>query len=469
MKHTPDDKPTLILGAGLTGLSAAYVLHRNNVPVQVLESEAFVGGASRTIAHDRFRFDLGGHRLYTKSRAVLDLVNGLIGDELLTVRRRSRVYMNGRFVNYPLTFFNALSALGPMSSLAVAASYGVECVKRSLRERPAGSFEEWVVTRFGRKLYEIYFRPYSEKVWGVPCSELRADFAAQRIKGLSFREAVRNMIAPNRHAPATLASRFTYPRLGFGRIPEALANALPPAAVKLNASVIRVEHDRGRVTGVAWRTQEGEHLSECTNVISTIPISDLAAKLSPAPPDAVLDAAAGLRFRDLVIVFLMLDREQVTPDHWIYFASEDVFFGRMHEPKNWSADMAPPDKTSLVVEIFCFEGEPVWLEPDDAIARRVAERLEKLGMIRQSEMTAARVIRLKNAYPLYCGDYRERLDTIMQFLGSLKNLQTAGRNGRFCYTSADLCMDMGIKAARNLLGETHDLQEIGAGREYAES
>ena len=462
------EKPVAVIGAGVTGLAAAYVLHDNGVPVEVLEAEKVVGGASMTVQFNGFRFDLGGHRFYTRNQPVLDLVRELLGDELLTVPRQSRIYMGGKLVDYPLTFFNALAALGPVNSLGVGVSYAWQKMKGLFRSRPEKTFEDWVVSRFGRQLYNIYFKPYSEKVWGVPCAELTADFAEQRIRGLSFREAVRNMLFKKKDKPATLVSQFIYPRLGFGRIPESMAERLSEDAVKLESPVTRLEHDGKSVTAVVCRKNEGETRMTPGHVISTIAVTDLIRRLSPAAPNEVVEAAEGLRYRDMVIVFLTLNRKQVTPDQWIYFSSDDVFFGRMHEPKNWSRAMSPEDKTSLVVEIFCYEGEPVWNESDESATRHVVRRLAELGMIEEREVESAKVIRLKKAYPLYVGDYLARLDTVMGYLKRFENLQTVGRNGLFRYTSGDYYIEMGMKAAENVLGHNHEIDQIGTAREYAE-
>jgi len=460
---------TAILGAGLTGLTAAYVLQRRGVSVQVLEADRVLGGASRTVPYDGFRFDLGGHRFYTKNQRVLDLVRELLRDELITVERVSRIYLDGKFVDYPLSFFSALSGLGAGRSLAVAGSYAAQKMRGLVRKNPESTFEQWVVNRFGRRLYEIYFKPYSEKVWGIPCSELGADFAAQRIKGMSFRAALRSMLLPKKDAPATLASRFVYPRLGFGRIPEQMAAALPASALHLSSPVVRVEHDGRRVTAAICRSEGGETRFEADNFINTIPVNEFVHALSPAPPPVVLDAADGLRYRAIVIAFLTLDREQVTPDHWIYFSSGDVFFGRMHEPKNWSVAMAPQGRTSLVVEVFCFETDPAWTEPEQALLKRVAKRLAELKLIEEKQVSGGCIVRLPKAYPLYVNDYQRRMNTILDFLRQFGNLQSAGRNGLFRYTSGDWYIDMGIKAAENLLGEHHDLMSVGAAQEYAES
>ncbi len=469
MSAKESSKPTAILGAGLTGLTAAYILQKHDVPVQVLEADRDLGGASRTVRYDGFRFDLGGHRFYTKNQPVLDLVNELLGAEMITVERISRIYLDGKFVDYPLSFFSALAGLGAFRSLAVAGSYAAQKARGLVRKSPENTFEQWVVNRFGRRLYEIYFKPYSEKVWGIPCSELGADFAAQRIKGMSFRAALRSMLLPSKNAPATLASRFIYPRLGFGRIPEQMAAALPAGALRLNSPVVRVEHDGRRITAAICKSEGREMRFEAENFINTIPINEFVHALSPAAPPAVLDAADGLRYRAIVIAFLTLDREQVTPDHWIYFSSGDVFFGRMHEPKNWSAAMAPAGRTSLVVEVFCFETDPVWAEPQEVLLKRVAKRLAELKLIEEKQLSGGCVVRLPKAYPLYVNDYRRRMDTILGYLRQFGNLQCAGRNGLFRYTSGDWYIDMGIKAAENLLGRQHDLMAVGSAQEYAES
>lgn len=458
---------TAILGAGLTGLTAAHTLSKRGVPVRVLEANKWIGGASRTVRHGDFRFDLGGHRLYTRNQQVLDLLDRLLGDELLTVPRLSRIFLHGKFTSYPLTFFSALSALGPLESVGVAASYAIERGKRLFGNPKEETFEDWVVSRFGRRLYEIYFKPYSEKVWGVPCDELGADFAAERIKGLSLREAVKNMFF-RKNAPETLASRFLYPARGFGRICEAMADTLPDGSIELNSPVAEVRHDGHRVREVVCRNGEREQTVEVENAVSTIPVTELVGALRPAPPPEVIEAAQGLRFRDLVVVFLTLDRPQVTPDHWIYFSSDDVFFGRIHEPKNWSAAMAPEDRTGLVVEIFCFRTDPVWSEADDSLADRTAKRLADLGLISREEVSDATVVRLRHAYPLYIPGYRERMDAILRHLAPLKNLHLAGRNGLYRYTSGDYYMEMGLKAAENVMGADHDLQRVGATEEYAE-
>ncbi len=461
-----DTVPTAILGAGITGMTSAYWLHRKNMPVRVLEADDVIGGASRTVHFNGFLFDLGGHRFYTRNEEVLKLIDGLLGEEVITVSRISRIFLNDRFVDYPLGFFNALGALGPATSMAVAFSYAWEKFTHLFHSPPQATFEQWVVSRFGRRLYEIYFKPYSEKVWGIPCSELGADFAAQRIKGMSFREALKNMFI-KKNAPASLVSRFLYPSRGFGRIHESMGEALPPGSVEVGARVVKVEHDDGRITHVTHQKNGVEYRSAVDRVISTIPVTDLVRCLSPAAPKEVLEAAASLKYRDMVIIFLTLDREQVTPDHWIYFPT-DPFISRFHEPKNWSRKMAPEGKTSLVVEVFCFEDEPVFKEADSILVGRATKRLVELGLIQEKDVCGSLVIRLKKAYPLYVKGYQQYTRSIFEYLGAFKNLQLAGRNGRYKYTSADYYIEMGLRAAENAMGADHDLDLIASSKEYAE-
>jgi protoporphyrinogen oxidase len=445
------------------------VLEEHDHPACVLEAAPWLGGASRTVEWKDFRFDLGGHRFYTRKEDVLELVNDLLGEEILRVPRQSRILLNGQFVNYPLTFFNALKALGPLTSLAVTGSYAKEKVLNLLREPPDVTFEDWVVSRFGRRLYEIYFKTYSEKVWGVPCTEMEADFAAQRIRGLSFREAIKNMITRRSKSSDSLVGEFLYPKYGFGRICDELAAVVPQERIHTSTPVTLVHHDGQRVTGVTTEGEEGEQRLEGEEFLCTYAITDLVRALDPAPPREVVEAADRLGFRDIIVLFLGLDTEQVSEDHWIYFPDPDLFFGRVHEPKNWSPVMAPEDQTGLVVEVFCYKDEPVWEESDGRLIQRSADKLEELGLVNASDLIGGTVVRFEKAYPLYEAGYSECLETIHGFLDRLENLQLAGRNALFRYTSGDRYIEMGMKAAHNILGRgDHDLHEVATEQEYAE-
>jgi len=461
----------IIIGSGVAGLTAGYVLTRNGHNVRVFEAEEFIGGASRTVQYNGFRFDLGGHRFYTRNEPVKQIVNELLGNELIEVGRLSRIYLNGRFINYPLTFSSAFRGLGPVRTVGVTLSYLAGRVHGAVRE--IKTFEDWVVARFGRGLYDFYFAPYSEKVWGVSCTELSADFAAQRIKGLSFREAVKNMLVRKilrQGPPPSLITAFQYPRLGFGRIPERMAEEIGEENLRLSAPVVRVHHDGQRILSVGVRGNNGalEDVPVSGALVSSMPVSNLIAAMDPSPPEDVRRAAAELRFRDMVILFITVKRPQVSPDHWIYFPSRDISFGRIHEPKNWSADMAPPDCTGLLVEFFCFKGDDVWNADRETLIRRASADLERTGLVRADEIGDVCMVRLPKAYPVYVTGYTERMERIMQYLRPFDNLYTIGRNGLFRYTSADYYIDMGLKTAENILGAGHDIEVIGVAQEYAE-
>ena len=455
----------LILGGGITGVTTAYKLHNAGQPVTVLEAEEEAGGASRTMTYEGgFRFDLGGHRLYTKIDRVMELVRDLVGDELIEVDRISRIYMNGRFADYPLTFKSALASLGPATSVSVALSYAAERLKRIVCKGPENTFEDWVVRRFGRKLHSIYFAPYSEKVWGVPCDRLSASFAAQRIRGLSMREALKRMLLPRSNVPATLTDHFWYPRLGFGRIHETMIERMPEGTVVASAPATQVLQSGDRITSV---TADGREVAADQFVLA-YSIVDFVRMMQPRPPAEVLAAADALKFRDLIICFFAVNRERVTRDHWTYFPSEDISFSRIHEPKNWSAAMAPEDSSGIVTEIFCFADDPVWQESDDAIVQRLTDDLERLALVAKQDVAGARVVRLPKAYPIYDVGYQDHVRVLKRYVTRLKNLHCTGRMGTFRYTSGDYCIEMGIQTAENVLGADHDLFEVGAEQTYAE-
>jgi len=464
--------PIVIAGAGVAGLSAAYRLQGHaNVPFLVYERAPYVGGYSRTIQHGDSRFDLGGHRFYTKKPHVQQVVEEVVGDDLLVVDRLSRILFNGRFVDYPLTPLSTLTGLGPGGAVKAVLDYAVMKARKLVSEDgPEETFEQWALSRFGRYLYEVYFRVYTEKTWGVPCTELSADFAHQRIKGLSFREAVRDAVL-RKGGPDTLVRRFLYPRYGFGQIPDGMAGAVtPPSAVLTEHAIVEVEHEDGKIRAVKARGPDRKVVRRtCCEFISSIPVDELVGLLRPAPPAPVLEAAQGLVYRSVVILFLALDVEQVSPDHWIYIPSSEIGFCRLHEPKNWSKEMAPSGKTGLVLEYFCQEGDACWNRDVPALATEATRQLTEIGLIEPDWLMDQAVVRLRKAYPVYRVGYAERVNVITEYLRRFRNLYNVGRNASFLYTSSDHYIDMGLKAAENVLGHDHDLDAIGREQAYAET
>ncbi|KPK65060.1 MAG: hypothetical protein AMK73_04025 [Planctomycetes bacterium SM23_32] len=462
----------VIAGAGIAGLSAAYRLQGHaDLPFVVFERAPRAGGYSRTEQYGDFRFDLGGHRFYTKKPHVQQFLEELVGEGLLTVDRLSRIFFNGRFVHYPLSAFNTLRALGVGGAARAVLDYARMKVKTTLAGAgPEGTFEQWALNRFGRYLYEVYFKVYTEKTWGVPCTDLSADFAEQRIRGLSFREAVKDAIL-RKGEDESLVRRFHYPRRGFGQITDAMAAAVAePNRLLTEHDVTAVEHEGDRITAVVARRSDGTTVRQpCCEFVTSLAVDELVRALDPPAPPEVLQASGALRYRSMVVLLLVLDVPQVSPDHWIYVPAPHIGFCRMHEPKNWSAEMAPPDRTAVVLEYFCQKGDATWQgEPDDLAAAAVAD-LGAIGLVEPDWVSAWTTVRMNKAYPIYQLGYRDHLDLVTGYLARFRNLYNIGRNASFLYTSSDHYMDMGLKAAENVLGHDHDLGGIGREEGYAEA
>jgi protoporphyrinogen oxidase len=443
----------LVLGAGFAGLAAAHTLAAAGRETLVLEAGPAVGGLSRTEIFGEFRFDLGGHRFFTHDREVADLVAELMGDELIDVPRSSKILLRGRYVDYPLRPLNALAALGPGTALRVLADWAVEQLRGGRGSRPEVSLEDWVVRRFGRTLFTIYFKEYSEKVWGLPCERISVGWVAKRIEGLSLGRAVRDAFTrEHRGTVASLVDRFAYPRLGIGRVGERFARELPPhGRVLCDTPVTRVRHEAGRVREVLAETPGGERAFAADAVISTIPLPALARLLDPPPSPEVLRAATSLGFRDLLLVAIAVDRPFVTDQTWIYLPDRSIPFGRIHEPKNWSAAMAPPEQSLVVAEYFCFRGDETWEAPDDQLEELTVRGLEQLGFLRRAQVVGARVVRVPAAYPLFEVGYERHAAAVREGLVRTGGLFFAGRSGCFAYQNMDHAIRSGIDTARQLL------------------
>ncbi|GAB4389590.1 MAG: NAD(P)/FAD-dependent oxidoreductase [Thermodesulfovibrionales bacterium] len=447
---------TVVFGGGLAGLSAGYVLAAGGRRALVFEADSSVGGLSKTVVAGDYRFDIGGHRFFTKDKAIEDLVRTLMSGELVEVCRSSKIYLNERFFDYPLRPANALSGMGLLTTARILLDYGVERFKWRLGMRgEVVSLEDWVVRNFGRTLFNIYFREYSEKVWGLDCGRISQHWVERRIQGLSLSTAIRNAFFKmgGKKIP-TLADCFLYPELGIGRLSERLSDEITAAggSVFTGAGVRRVFHEGGRVLGAEIAGQGGSGLEvRGDEFISTIPLTGLVRMLEPAAPPEVLEAASGLGYRDLVIAAVMVDRERVTDQSWIYIPEKKIPFGRMHEPKNWSAKMAPAQSTLLVVEYFCFKGDDIWSADDGELSRMTAEGLEKLGFIRKEEVLDTVILRVPRAYPLFEVGYERHVEKLYGYIEGFENLYIAGRAGMFKYHNMDHAMDAGMKVAEKIL------------------
>ncbi len=376
--------PTVIIGCGPAGLTAAYELAKAGRPVEILEQDgAQVGGLSRTVDYKGFRFDIGGHRFYSKSREIEELWDELLGSRLQTRARLSRIYFRGKFFKYPLELHDALTNLGFGQALACGWSYAVA---RVIPRRASDNFEGWMVATFGRRLFEMFFKTYTEKVWGVSCKEISSDWGAQRIRGLTLGSILRSALRlPTRggRSVKTLADRFRYPALGPGEVWQAAAARVRQLGgrIQMGERVIRLIRNGRRITSVVTSGSSGERTWPGEHFLSTMAIADLVPALDPPPPAAVKHAACSLKYRDFMVVAMILDQPSVFPDQWIYVHDPRVKVARIQNFKNWSAAMVPdPRFTMLGLEYFCAAGDGLWETPDDRLLAMAQAELAMLGL-----------------------------------------------------------------------------------------
>ena len=446
----------VILGGGLAGLSAGYTLTKAGLPVQVYEGAAEVGGLSKTIERNGFRFDLGGHRFFTNDTSVDALVRDLMGQEMVSVRRSSKIYLRDRYFNYPLRPLNAMFGLGIPTTARILADYVWETAIRAVKKRDLVSLEDWVVSNFGRTMFTLYFKEYSEKVWGIDCSRISATWVAQRIKGLSLAKALKNAFFKfSGRDLATLTDSFTYPSLGIGRISDRLRDEIEKSGhVHTGAKVVRINHDSFRIESITVNDHDRQLTVPAEEFIATIPLTALVNMLSPAPPVHILESAARLRFRDLVIVAIMVDRERVTDQTWLYIPEKKIPFGRIHEPKNWSRVMAPEGKTLLVMEYFSFKGDNLWNMSDGALTDLTVDNLARLGFVDRQEVLDSMIVRVPNAYPLFEVGYDNHAGVLFDYLDRFSNLHIAGRSGMFRYYNMDVAIRSGMETAEKVIGRS---------------
>jgi protoporphyrinogen oxidase len=461
----PDSAPVAVLGAGPAGLTAAYRLVQRRLPVVVFEAGEEVGGLARTVVRDGYRFDLGGHRFFTKSAEVEALWEDLLGPELLVRPRLSRIYWRGRFIEYPLRPADVFAKVGP---LELARSLGSYARARLARRPEAETYEDWVTARFGRRLFELFFKTYTEKVWGVGTDALRAEWAAQRIADLSVASALRAALPGGGETPKSLIEQFRYPRLGPGQMWEELARRVEAGGgeIRLGASVEGLEHENGRLTAI----RAGGERVEVSAAISSIPLRTTVGVAEPAPPRKVTVAAAGLRYRDFLTVALLVDGEPPFPDNWVYVHDPSARVGRIQNFRAWSPWMTPdPRRSCLGLEYFCFEGDELWSASDDELVELGKREVGALGLVDPERVAGGHVVRVSKAYPVYDAEYAGRVERIRGWLDGLSNLQQIGRNGLHRYNNSDHSMLTAMRAVENLCdGAGHDVWAVNADSAYHE-
>ncbi len=453
---------TVIAGAGPAGLTAALELGRLGHPAVVFEADAMVGGISRSVVFRGCRMDIGGHRFFTKVPEVEALWRQILKDDFLVRPRLSRIYYRGRFFDYPLRPFNALRGLGIVEALRVLASYLRAQLFPAADER---TFDAWVSNRFGRRLFEIFFKTYTEKVWGMPCSQISAAWAAQRIKNLDLATALRNAFLGGGSTVTSLIEQFHYPRLGPGMMWERCRDLAASQGIdtELRTPIVRVLHDGQRVTAVDVREPDGGMRREpCGSMISSMPVGELVRAMDPPAPAGVVDAAGRLRHRDFLIVGLIVNRDRLFPDNWIYVHAPEVRVGRVQNFKNWSPEMVSDPAISFIgLEYFASRGDDLWDRPDDELIALGAAEAETIGLFAATDVQHGTVVRMPMAYPVYDGAYTQHLATLRGWLDRFDNLFTVGRNGQHRYNNQDHSMVTALLAARRAAGASQDADVWG--------
>ena len=472
-------KEVLILGAGPAGLTSAFVLQESGIKTKVLEADPdYVGGISRTVNARGFKFDIGGHRFFTKSIVVQELWTRMLHQDrwIKDVPRMSRIYYREKFFNYPLSATDALQKLGIFEAILCMTSYFRFKVKPIKNPK---SFQDWVTNQFGKRLFEIFFKSYTEKVWGMRCDEISADWASQRIKGLSLGEAALNSLPGfirkfknKTELIRTLTDKFDYPIHGPGELWESAKNKLEEnnSSVLMGQRVTKLIYSNSQITSVESTNEDGDvqiHLG--THVISSLPIRELLNALEPKPPEEILVAANSLHYRDFLTVVLIYDNPSIFLDNWIYIHEPSVKVGRIQNFKNWSPAMVPDAHlTSLGLEYFCFEGDQLWQMSDEDLIALGAQELNSIGLTGLQPLKGF-VVRCKKAYPIYDDQYKTYVKKIWEWVSSnITNLQFVGRNGMHMYNNQDHSMLTAYLAAQNVMGENHNLWNVNSSAEYHE-
>ncbi len=470
----PREQKVVIIGGGPAGLTAAYQLSKVGAKSVVLEKDSMLGGISRTVEYKGYHFDIGGHRFFTKVAVVEKMWREVLpAGDFLRCQRLSRIYYNRKFFFYPLKPMNALFGLGILNSLLIVISYGWAHL---FPQKPEDNFEAWVSNRFGKRLYKTFFKTYTEKVWGMPANTIAADWAAQRIKGLSLLVAVKNAMMKQQSTGKgsvvkTLIDAFDYPKRGPGMMWEIVGELVKKAGnqVHLGASVDRICWAGNRVDGIDVSMQGRSESLTGTHYISSMPIRELIQKMNPPAPQEVIDAAKRLKYRDFLTVALIVNKKELFPDNWIYIHDSQVKVGRIQNFKNWSPYMVPDqNKTCLGLEYFCFEGDGLWTMSDKDLIELGTRELELIGIAKAGDVEDGSIVRMPKAYPVYDADYQKALTYIREFLDGFQNLQVVGRNGMHRYNNQDHSMLTAMLAVENIQGARHDLWQVNVEQEYHE-
>ena len=463
---------TVIMGAGPAGLSAGYYLTKNCYDVEIFESDDQVGGISKTIEYKGYYFDLGGHRFFSKMEDVNHLWQEVLGQDFRKTPRLSRIYYKNKFFNYPITPINALLGVGILETFSIMGSY---LWIKLFPYKNEDTFEQWVSNRFGKKLYSIFFKTYTEKVWGIPCSELLSEWSAQRIKGLSLLSTIKNaFFKKNNTKIKTLIEQFDYPTYGPGMMYTAMKDKVEGLGNKiyLDSRVTAIHMEANLIESIEITHSNGEkNLVYGDSFISSIPLTELIHIISPSANQEILDAANQLSYRSIITVDVIVNQKQLFPDNWIYIHSPEVKLGRIQNYKNWSEYMVPDlEKTSIGLEYFCTENDALWNMSDQELFNLASSEIEKVKICKASDIIDYCIVKVPKAYPVYDANYKQYIGTIEKYVKSIENLQLIGRYGLFKYNNMDHSIATGLYAAKNIEAGiyTYDTWSVNTDESYHE-
>jgi protoporphyrinogen oxidase len=471
------DLRVVVIGAGPAGLTAAYQLSKPGVLATIIEADDMVGGISRSPERDGFRFDIGGHRFFTKVKPVEQLWHEILPDDLLTRPRLSRIYYEGKFYDYPIKPLNALRNLGVIEAVRCVASF------LWVRVRPPkdqSTLEGYIVADYGWRLYNHFFKAYNEKVWGVPASELSADWGAQRIKGMSLWAAVWEPLRAkvvgrkDRSKQVTsLIEEFKYPRYGPGQMWERCRDIVVERGCTLHMETraVEIRHRDGRATAVVCGRRDGSTFElPCDHVISTMPFPRLLQAMEPKAGEKVQLAAKHLTFRDFLTVAVVVPEDAGFPDNWIYVHAPTVMVGRIQNFGSWSPFLVRDGRTCLGLEYFVFEGDGLWSSTDEDLIERAERELVELGLLQAGQVEKGWVVRVPKAYPVYDDAYKDNVAVLRDWIGlNAPNVHPVGRNGMHKYNNQDHSMYTAMLTVENILGASHDIWSVNVEKEYHEA
>ena len=468
-----ETSPIVVIGGGPAGLTAAYEIVKRGGSVIVYEGDSVVGGISRTVERDGWKFDIGGHRFFTKVKEVEELWHEILPEEDFLLRpRMSRIFYDGKYYDYPLKAGNALKNLGPIEAVLCVLSYAWARIRPP---KDQTNYEGWLVARFGWRLYRRFFETYTQKVWGVPVKEMPADWAAQRVKSLSLSNAILNALTPRRKQTdiTSLIEEFQYPKFGPGMMWERCAELIESKGgkVHLRSKVTGITVEGGKATGVTVTAADGSTTFQpASHVISTMPMAQLVDVFTPALTAPVLKAGHDLHYRDFLTVALVIPEELAFPDNWIYIHAQEVKVGRIQNFGSWSPYMVKEGRTCLGLEFFVFEGDELWTAKDEDLIEQGKRELEYLGLAKAADVEIGYVFRMPKAYPYYDSYYQANVKVIADHLDEkVPNVHLSGRNGMHKYNNQDHSMFTAMLTVDNIYGGSHDVWTVNVEEEYHEA